>query len=96
MDKYERFYYNTFDFLKTQEQVTQQDGYTNILIFEAMDILDGVIDNYDQAIDEIIDTFRNEADDCNFENLCWAYFNYSQQLDNHKFRDCWRNYYNEC
>lgn len=96
MDKYYKFYYNTMGFLMEQKEVTQQDEFTNILIFEAMDVLNGVISNYERAVDEIIDIYRNEQDDCNFENLCWAYVDYYNTLEGRKFRDCWRDYYNEC
>lgn len=85
MDKYERFYYNTIKFLITQKEVTQQDEFTNILILNAMDILNGVINNYEQAIDEIINIYRNESQDCNFENLCWAYVEYFNVTETRKF-----------
>ena len=96
MDNYELFYYNVITFLAKQKEVTQQDEFTNILIFEAMDVLDGAISNYERAIDEIIDIYRNEQYDCNFENLCWAYVYYCNALEGRKFKDCWRYYYNEC
>lgn len=97
MSKYEKLYHNTFGFLMTQKEVTQQDVFTNILIFEAMDILYGIIDNYDKAIDEILFVFNNEQKDCDFENLCWTYIRYfNNPFEILEFRDCWFYYYNEC